>query len=435
MPLHVRLGSFVSPCFLVAVLTGTTSAQVVTIPNFVTCLNNNFTVGGQAIDTSKTVSPCVPQACKVTVTMSFFSAQPACILSTTQLPRVIMNCPGAAAGLRYRPSYTLCTPKANDIEVGQDVAPVAPDGPGNMQMADIPVPNGVALTEAYTLNAILSAKTEEGTGDTKGCNACHNDVTPNTTPLGGAAISDPLDPYGSRVLKTNLLPYVIHTTEPNKVAVISKAARMVKDASIPPVNVQITTQSLGAICTQIQNTLANNANAYNSGDSTAPTLALCQALAAYEANQSCGKGAANRSCNGIVGGGLLTNNGVFSSVSLDFSGQATVDGNTITYDPNKIDATLLAFNYADPPGTQVNTVVLQSLVVTVGGGGNYSAVAMGTATIQVGTGAPAPNTPIKVQISLTNRGTTTAVLITNPDGTTTYAGGTAPATLVVFNQN
>src|ERR1700719_376965 len=122
MPLRIRLGFFVSLCFLVAVLIGTASAQLVTIPNFVTCLNNNFTVGGQAIDTSKTVSPCVPQGCKVTATMSFFSAQPACILSATQLPRVIMNCPGGAAGLRYRPSYTLCTTKANDIEVGQDVA-------------------------------------------------------------------------------------------------------------------------------------------------------------------------------------------------------------------------------------------------------------------------------------------------------------------------
>ena len=52
------------------------------------------------------------------------SAQPACNIANTQLPRIYLNCPGPAAGLRFRPTFTLCPNNANRIEVGEDVAPV-----------------------------------------------------------------------------------------------------------------------------------------------------------------------------------------------------------------------------------------------------------------------------------------------------------------------
>jgi hypothetical protein len=71
-------------------------------------------------------------------------------------------------------------------------------------------------------------------------------------------------------------------------------------------------------------------------------------------------------------------------------------------------------------------VVLSSLVVQ---GGN-SATAMGTATIQVGTAAPMTNIAIKVTISVTNGNS--SIMITSPDGTTTYAGGSAAGNLFLF---
>ena len=58
--------------------------------------------------------------------MSTFSAQPACVIANTLLPRVYLNCPGPSAGLRFRPTFTLCPDNANRIEVGEDVGPIAP---------------------------------------------------------------------------------------------------------------------------------------------------------------------------------------------------------------------------------------------------------------------------------------------------------------------
>ena len=89
------------------------------------CLNEKLANHG-AVDMSAAVEKCMPQGCKVTASMSPASAQPACNIANTQLPRVYLNCPGPAPGLRFRPTFTLCPNDANRIEVGEDVAPIAP---------------------------------------------------------------------------------------------------------------------------------------------------------------------------------------------------------------------------------------------------------------------------------------------------------------------
>ena len=410
------------------------AAQPTTIDQLVACLGNN-----KPADVSQAPS-CLPQGCKLTVTMSPFSAQPACNLQSTQLPRVILNCPGASAGLRFRPSFSLCTvtaggdPNATRIEVGQDIPTVAANGPGNMRMANIAVP--MAAYNLLGADGVLSTK-----GNDKKCNDCHSDAKPDPVNDDDPILSVPFDSYGAQVLSTNLLPYIIHTTEPNKKALVASLPNpRLKNNTFGP-NIKVNDKSVQAqalngangICTAITNTVGRlGADAYDVNGVSAPLQALCEALGNYEAFQSCGNNgpAVGLGCHGIVGGGLVRNNGVLSSVSLDFSGQTTQSGNTLTYDQNKIDATMLAFNYADPPGTQVNTLVLQTLVVTGPGNGN-SATATGTATIQVGVNPPTLNVPIMVTISVMNG--SSSIMITSLDGKTTYAGGSAVGTLFLFN--
>ena len=88
------------------------------IDSFVTCVNGptNLTV----VD----AVACVPSGCKTTLTLSEESAQPGCTLRDgTRLPRVIFSCAGTGTGLRFRPSFTLCTQGGiiNHIEIGEEV--------------------------------------------------------------------------------------------------------------------------------------------------------------------------------------------------------------------------------------------------------------------------------------------------------------------------
>jgi hypothetical protein len=417
----------VLPALLLTCLGAEFADAQTSIGDLVTCLNNK-----KPGDISNAATQCLPQGCKITVTMSTFSAQPACNLESTQLPRVILNCPGTAAGLRFRPSFTLCTANATRIEVGQDVLPVAANGPGNMQMADIGVP---AANNAYNLADFLSTMMND-----KKCNGCHSEG-PAPANANAPFLSVLLDSYGASTEPAdlghpvNLLPYIIQTTEPNKIALVASLPnpRLTANFAGPKIEVNsqnVNAQTIGGICTVIGNTLqAKGAAAYDENGETAPLQTLCQALAGYQASQSCGNNgpAIGLGCHGITGGGLFRNDGVLSSVSLDFSGQTTLAGTTLTYDANKIDATMLAFNYADPPGTQVNTVVLNSLVVE---GGNTAAAA-GTATIKVGTAAAMTAQPIMVTISVVKG--VSSIMIASLDGKTTYAGGTATGTLFQFN--
>jgi hypothetical protein len=114
----------------------------------VDCLN-----GEKPNQMSKSV-PCIPQGCKITNTMSARSAQKACRFPDdnlaglhAQLAHVILNCPGAAPGVRLRPSYLLCTrrgwPGFQDLEFGEDVVAAV-----KMMGANVVIPFGDDLGEA-----------------------------------------------------------------------------------------------------------------------------------------------------------------------------------------------------------------------------------------------------------------------------------------------
>src|SRR4029453_8695814 len=64
------------------------------------CINEKLVNQGN-VDMSVAVEKCMPQGRKVTASMSTFSAEPACSIANTLLPRVYFNCPGPSAGLAF----------------------------------------------------------------------------------------------------------------------------------------------------------------------------------------------------------------------------------------------------------------------------------------------------------------------------------------------
>ncbi len=179
------------------------------IHTYVACLNTIQKTNQTVADAVR----CVPSGCNYTVTMSPFSAQPACTKDGVKLPRVIFSCPGPAVGLRFRPSFTLCPETSlfgdagNKTELGEDVDIVT----GIMKMADVEnpplVPNFAGITEADVLSTVLAGDTI-GIGSKK-CNICHGPVTPGA--VGSPQLSKAISPF------TFLFgPFVIDTNEPGQ---------------------------------------------------------------------------------------------------------------------------------------------------------------------------------------------------------------------------
>ena len=155
------------------------AASPVDIHSFVNCLRSiHSTRVSDAV-------ACVPLGCYTTVTLSEESAQPGCTLrDSTRLPRVIFSCPGPGSGLRFRPSFSLCTQGGiiNHIEVGEDVNkstgsddPELRNFPFVQKMADIDSTVGfAALTEfgpGTDPTAVVDTKSPL---DNKGCSECHD---------------------------------------------------------------------------------------------------------------------------------------------------------------------------------------------------------------------------------------------------------------------
>ena len=168
--------AFAGVVFSVLTLAAAPAYAANDIDSFVTCVNGptNLTV----VD----AVACVPSGCKTTVTLSEESAQPACTLRDgTKLPRVIFSCAGTGTGLRFRPSFSLCTQGGiiNHIEIGEDVNkstrsddPELKYFPFVQKMADI----DTSLNVTFTLfgagaTAVLDAKSP---ANTKGCAECHD---------------------------------------------------------------------------------------------------------------------------------------------------------------------------------------------------------------------------------------------------------------------
>jgi hypothetical protein len=384
----------------------------------VACINEMH-VNGTSVNISAVVRSCVPQGCKVTASMSAASAQPACNLSDSQLPRVFLNCQGSSAGLRFRPTFTLCPNEGNRIEVGEDVAPIAPSPASPLQMANIQIPMDQPIP--HPLTGYLNTP-----NNNIRCTRCHGNAVggiTGDTPL----LSNAFDPF--TVQRRNLLPLVIYSTEPTRKALISPSGTL---AGRP-----IVAQTLDQICGRIDSVLENNLFAFGAAS---PTQTLCRALAAYTTDRSCGRGAGNLRCGGVTGGGIFVANGVSSTVALEFSGQAASDPERpekFTFRTNDVDGTLTALNGATQ--TTINAVALSDLEELDGvdadgvqGDGNYTFTGAGKAWLNGVT------TPIAVRISFNKAENLSRVSVTSPDGAEFYAGGTAVGvrfTVTTKNEN
>lgn len=420
----MRLTSFAFLALASAALAQVTPGR--DVPSFVACLN-------QALDSTALTNAgnpngfpnvadsvqCLPQGCKMTVTMSEISAQGACAenpndpANRVQLPRVIFSCPGPGPGLRFRPSYSLCpigfggannVTGGNRIEIGEDVVPVA----ANMKMADVPVKTNVVWNTSTGATEVLSIKEAPPfvNNADKGCNSCHFAATPGNavTFLGQPATtinSKFMDPFGigltaGKLTKVYLLPFVIDTTEPNK-----------KNATASVINPKApaTAQSLSQICDAINTKGSVNAK---------KMLPLCQKLVDYQTTEatrrSCGNGTSNDGrplrCAGINGGGTFLENQVTSTVSMDVSGQAKVNADG-TFQFVDMEGGFATFNYGTR--TQATVTTISSLTVAANQG---SASGTGIGTVVINGGAPATHL---VAFSITNIGT--ADLTVNITGT------------------
>ena len=204
--MNVALASVVSSLLAVAA-TPAYAADPVDIHSFVACLNGiNSTRVSDAV-------ACVPAGCYATVTLSEESAQPGCTLRDgTRLPRVIFSCPGSSDGLRFRPSFSLCTQGGviNHIEVGEDVNrstrtddPELRNFPFLQKMADIDSGVGFQnLTEFGTgATATVDARVP---ANTKGCAECHDRMGTLTTGTNVANLFLPIPPaLGDGTIYTN----------------------------------------------------------------------------------------------------------------------------------------------------------------------------------------------------------------------------------------
>lgn len=352
----------------------------------VACINEKLVNQGN-VDISMAVEKCIPQGCKVTASMSTASAQPACTLGGTQLPRVFLNCPGSAPGLRFRPTFTLCPRDASRIEVGDDVAPIAPSPLVPMQMASIQIP--VDQPMFHELIGYLNTP-----GNNLRCTRCHGGPAISVA-ANAPLLSSPFDPFTTQ--RRNLLPFVIYSTEPTRKALIAPAS----------------VQTLDQVCGRIQSALENNPFAFGVN---APLQPLCSVLAGYANSRSCGNGVPNARCSGVAGGGIFIQNGASSTVALEFSGQSVPDPQSperFVFKANDVDGTLTAFNSGTQ--TNINAVALSALEQTDG-----AFTGAGQAWVNGVTRA------IAVHISYDKASDVSRVAITSPDGVEFYAGGTAP---------
>jgi hypothetical protein len=348
------------------------------IPSFVACLNKVLDPNVKA-NVADAVQ-CLPDGCKLTVTMSNWSAQEACFADPAarpalgQLPRVVLSCPGPTLTpwQRFRPSFLLCPTGsegadgvlgANRVEIGADQQPkiVSKKAAVNMEMADVPIggkfwnPKTDFRTMLSIINAVPGAPPA-----TKNCNSgCH--VQP---PLGGDPImfnghrtttinSLVIDPFGSFAAKRNvpnvivdLQRFIIDTTEPNKTPLVNPTASGTKKQDLIGVCDDQDNKRVG-----MNQNLCNNLRDYQDGffqRSDGTFAKPCRPSLDPKVVPVCG---------GINGGGMFNDNLVASVISIDVSGQAK-NNNDGTFTFLDTDGTLTAYNY----GTRT---MLTSVAITV----------------------------------------------------------------------
>jgi hypothetical protein len=296
------------------------TTPVNSIDSFVCCVNSRVPATGNVSNSVQ----CLPPGCSITLTMSGASAQAACSLGTCQLPRVILQCPGPAAGQFFRPSFLLCPQDSgsapdfgiNRVEIGEDTAD------GDLIMADVPFPPGHVPVPFD--NSVKSS-----VGNDKDCNSCHTAGTPD----GDLITSQPIDPF---------------TDNPG--AIISTDQEC-KEAN--PDTSKFSEQSLADICKCIANNrpqIVADAKAEGTPfeKNMNVLLGLCRALSSYQTQRGvCGGVAPNQPTPPLCPPACAETgvNGKFSQSAQTFNANIYVTGST-TY-PAGVNPT---YTYVQPGG-------------------------------------------------------------------------------------
>lgn len=256
-----------------------TGPQVKKIEQFVQCLNDTNAKAGP-VDVSEAVK-CIPTACNITLTMSPDSAQAACpkpgvppasgaLPTKCQLPRIILNCPGAPP---FIPSFSLCPDDSfgagnlrgsDRIEIGSLVT--SRTCPDKLVMADVPIPPS-GYKKIDPLNSVIGKK-----GDDKGCtDICHSDPAPKVG-KDKVLLFPPRPIFGESQNLNNLKDYVIFTDLPEQTVAPTQAQR----------------QTLSEICACIDEAVNDDADML-AGEFV--TQKLCRALLQYQQTRGARSGA------------------------------------------------------------------------------------------------------------------------------------------------
>src|SRR5581483_2894089 len=235
-----------------------------TIKAFIGCLNQSTPK-----NIAETVA-CIPAAaCTFTVTMSTQSLQPACTIANVKFPRVILDCPGPAANLDFRPSYLLCpsgmqnnTRLSNHVEMGEDADAVTfalgdRQNKGDMFMGDLFVEPAGGY-KATTLEKVAIYGKDLGTAK----NTCESFCHKSSIDKGANELArfPPINPFADFHGEMNLAQFVIFSNvDPKVYPGANNSPKGSNDKN-----------TFKAVCTAITNNKNNVANT----DKTIPLGAL-----------------------------------------------------------------------------------------------------------------------------------------------------------------
>jgi hypothetical protein len=351
------------------------AASVKDIESFIACLNKLDPPAGDRNIASAT--RCLPKGCKITLTMSESSAQPACRLGGCQLPRVLLNCPGPQDQLRFRPSFSLCPlirrgkVISDRVEIGEDTKKVVNEKIGEMRMADIGLTPGTDFKSVSAADS-LSKKTADGNG-TKDCNSCHGVLDENP---GENQISKPLH-WMQTFEGVNLQPFVIYSDEPGRLYTDTMRFRKEGFKEICDCIERNGDRIIRDAKTKPPTDPANQ----NPAVDTAILARLCRNLKAYSEECSCGRGklpdGTPAKCGQVRGGGKFLDGKATSIFNFDLSGQAKRD--PVNFEFADIDGDLNAYDYLT--GTRIDNVILKSLKGTTMASGDITVMAKGSAKV------------------------------------------------------
>jgi hypothetical protein len=372
------------------------------IASFMTCVNgltntrntSRTNVGGQQ-DVATTVA-CIPKGCAVTLTMSTASAQAACKLGGTQLPRVLINCPGTGPGQSYRPSYSFCPMDSagaggivggDRIEMGQDVPadPAAKIPPPWMEMADAPF-RPTHQFPLFNVPGVFSVV--HRVGGSKNCNFCHGN--PGTLMQNGLnlQLSGPITSFNkfrviysndpgnvdhlpdvavlaSQGLKAQTLPQVCSDIQQNQVAI--KADLLARIAAAKAAGRTLAGETDLSIATALCRALVAKLFPGATIPAAMPLLTPVQAAMAPS-----GSGYT------LVGSGIFVSGTTTSRLSLDMGAKGS-DQRPNSVRLTGIGGTLIAYN--ELTHTLIQSVSLSAMQVDLWGSGNFSLTGEGRALV------------------------------------------------------